>query len=203
MFIELTDHLACPSAHEEQFLVLLPERMEGRRVVSGDLGCPVCGRVVRVTEGIADFGGAAPSDGRTGLTAEALAAFFGLSGPGGYLALAGGVASLADDLAALVPGVRLVLVNPPAETPDTERGSVLRSARLPLKTGSLRGIAVGADLAADPEWIGDAARTVLPGLRMVAEGGAPPEDRIEELGRVGAVWVGKARSPGRGGPGSA
>ncbi len=172
--------------------MLLPERMEGRRVVSGDLGCPVCGKIVKVEEGIADFGEAVPSDGRTDLTADALVAFFGLSGPGGYLALAGGVTSLADELAALVPGVRLVLVNPRALTPDTEWGSVLRSARLPLKTGSMRGIAVGADLARDPAWVAEAARALLPGLRLVSEGGEPPEGRVEELGRVGEVWVGKA-----------
>jgi uncharacterized protein YbaR (Trm112 family) len=191
MFIELTDHLACPSDHQEQFLVLLPERMEGRRVVGGELGCPVCGKVVRIDHGIADFGGSSPSDGRTELTADALAAFFGLSGPGGYLTLAGGVTSLAGELSAMIPGVRLVLVNPPAETPDDKETSLLRSARLPLKTASMRGIAVGADLAGDPAWLADAARALLPGLRMVAEGGEPPGG-IEELGRVGRVWVGKS-----------
>jgi len=196
MFIELTDHLACPSPHEEQFLVLLPDQMDGRRVLSGDLGCPVCGRIVRIGEGIVDFGDSLPSDGRTSLTAAALEAFFGLSGPGGYLALAGGVTSLADELAELIPGVRLVLVNPTEDTPDTELGSVLRSARLPLKTGSMRGVAVGADLAVHPGWIADAARALLPGLRMVSEGGAPPEGRIEELGRLGEVWVGKAGNQG-------
>jgi uncharacterized protein YbaR (Trm112 family) len=196
MFIELTDHLACPSAHEEQFLVLLPARMEGRRVVSGDLGCPVCGRIVGIEEGITDFGGAAASDGATGLTAEALVAFFGLSGPGGYLALAGGVTSLADELSSLLPGIRLVLVNPPAETPDTEQASVLRSPRMPLKTASMRGVALGADLARDPAWIADAARALLPGLRLVSEGGEPPEGRIEELGRAGNVWVGRAGDQG-------
>ena len=192
MFIELTDHLACPADHEEQFLVLLPGRMEERRVVTGDLGCPVCGRIVGIQEGIADFGDAEPSVGSTNLTAEALEAFFGLSGPGGYLALVGGVGSLADELSPRIPGVRFVLVNPPAGAPDTERSSVLRAPRLPLKTGSMRGIAVGADFAADPAWILDAARALLPGLRLVAEGGEPPARRIELMGRVGDVWVGKA-----------
>ncbi len=191
MFIELTDHLACPADHEEQFLVLLPEGMEGRRVVRGELGCPVCGRVVRIDQGIADFGEARPSDGCTALTADALVAFFGLSGPGGYLALVGGVTSLAAPLAALIPGVRLVLVNPRPETPDTDAGSVLRSPGLPLKTATMRGVAVGADLATDPAWLADAARALLPGLRMVAEGGTPPE-RIQEMARVGDVWVGSA-----------
>jgi uncharacterized protein YbaR (Trm112 family) len=191
MFIELTDHLACPSPHEEQFLVLLPDQMDGRRVVTGDLGCPVCGRIVRIDRGIADFGDACPSTEGTALTADALTAFFGLSGPGGYLALAGGVTSLAEGLIDLVPGVRLVLINPSADTPDRETASVLRSVRLPLKSGSMRGVAIGADLAHDPAWIADAARALLPGLRMVAEGGEPPEG-LEEMGRVGDIWVGKA-----------
>lgn len=190
MFIELTDHLRCSVDHAEQFLVLLPDRMEGRRVISGDLGCPVCGKVVRVDEGVADFGEAPPSDGTTSLSADALAACFGLSGPGGYLALAGGLASLGPELAALVPGVRLVLVNPPAGTRDADTGSVIRSARLPLKTASMRGVAVGADLSHDQAWIADAARSVLPGLRVVGEAGDPPSG-MEILGTAGDVWVGK------------
>ena len=43
MFIELTDHLRCPADHEEAFLVLLPDQMDGRAVRGGALGCPVCG----------------------------------------------------------------------------------------------------------------------------------------------------------------
>jgi hypothetical protein len=192
MFIELTDHLRCPTDHPEQFLVLLPDRMEGRRVLSGDLGCPVCGKVVRLDNGIADFGGAPPSDGTTTLSAEALAAFLGLSGPGGYVALAGGITVVAPDLAPLLPGVRLVLVNPPPGTSDSEDGSVIRAARLPLKTASMRGIAVGADLARHRAWTADAARAVLPGLRVIGEAGQPPGGEV--LGRVGEVWVVRAGS---------
>jgi len=191
MFIELTDHLRCPADHAEQYLVLLPSRMEGRRVVSGDLGCPVCGTVVRVDNGIVDFGDARPSDGKTSLSADALAALTGLTGPGGYVTLAGGVTSLASGLAALLPGVRLVLVNPPVGTDDTETGSVIRAARLPLKTASMRGVAVGADLTWEEAWIADAERVVLPGLRVVGEGGEPPIG-MEVLGQAGGVWVGRS-----------
>jgi hypothetical protein len=193
MFIELTDHLRCPVEHEEQYLVLLPEVMDGRRVVSGDLGCPVCGRVVRVDQGIADFGDAAPAAGESSLTAEALAAFLGISGPGGYVALAGGLTALAPGLALLLPGVRLVLVNPEINALDSESGSVLRAGRLPLKSSSMRGVAVGADLAAQASWVDDAARAVLPGLRLVAEGGTPPAEGVEVLGLAGGVWVAKKR----------
>jgi hypothetical protein len=132
MHIELTDHLRCLSDHAESFLVLLPDAMDGRRVVCGTLGCPVCGSIVRIEDGIAEFGGGAPSDGRTVLSAEALAAFLGVTGPGGYIALAGGATSVAAELASLLPGIALVLVNPPAGTADSLAGSVLRAGRLPL-----------------------------------------------------------------------
>jgi uncharacterized protein YbaR (Trm112 family) len=191
MFIELTDHLRCPSPHAEQFLVLLPGAMDGRRVVGGSLGCPVCGRVYGIAEGVADFGDGTPTDGRTAITAEALAAFLGVSGPGGYVALAGGVTALAPELAALLPGVRVALVNPPAGVADSPVASVLRAARLPLKSSSMRGVALGADAAADPAWVADAVRAVLPGLRVVVEGGGEAPEGVEVLAHSAECWVGK------------
>lgn len=193
MFIELTDHLRCPAPHAERFLVLLPDAMDGRRVLSGTLGCPVCGRVYRVEEGVAEFGDGTPTDGRTALAAEALAAFLGLSGPGGYVVLAGGVTALAPDLAPLLPGVRLALVNPPAGVADSAVASVLRAGRLPIKSSSMRGVALGVDAAADPAWVADAARAVLPGLRIVVEGGGEPVEGVEVLARSGQCWVGIRR----------
>jgi hypothetical protein len=191
MFIELTDHLRCPTVHAEQFLVLLPSRMEGRRVLTGELGCPVCGLVVLLADGIADWGEAAPSAGRTALTAEAIAAFLGLSGPGGYVALAGSVTVLAPALAPVLPGIRLILVNPPAGTPDSDVASVLRATRLPLKSGSMRGAVLGADLAGASDWVEQCVRSVLQGLRVVVEGGEPPALGVEVMARSGACWIGR------------
>ena len=195
MFIELTDHLRCTEPHDEQFLVLLPELLSGRRVIRGDLGCPVCGKVVRLEEGVADFGGGVAATGPPGLTAEAIASFLGLTGAGGYVALVGAIGGIADSLRALHPGIRFVLVNPPADTLDSEPASVLRAGRLPLKGGSMRGVVVGGDLAADRSWVADAVRAVLPGLRVVVDGGEPPEDAVELLGRTEGCWVGKRRDP--------
>lgn len=201
MFIELTDHLICPDDHEEQFLVLLPGEMAGRRVVSGDLGCPVCRRVVRVMDGVADFGPApappAPSaPGPDGLTGEAVAALLGLSGPGGFVALTGSVTAIASDLIRRMPGVSLVLINPPPGTQDAIEASVLRSPRLPLKTGSMRGVVLGADFAARMEWVAAAERAVLPGLRVVSEGG-DPSPGLELLARNASCWVGRKQAGGR------
>jgi hypothetical protein len=188
VFIELTDHLRCPADHAEQFLVLLPSRMDGRRVLTGELGCPVCGTLVQLADGIADWGDAAPSVAGTGLTAEAVAAFLGLSGPGGFALLVGGVTALAPALARLIPGVRLVLVNPAAGTADSEEASVLRSARVPVKSASMRGAVIGADVSGVPDRVAECVAAVLPGLRVVGEGGVPPAG-VEVLGESEGCWV--------------
>ena len=190
MFIELTDLLRCTADHSESYLVLLPGEMDGRHVVTGDLGCPVCGRVVHLVDGVADFGGGVPSDGKTTLTAEALAAFLGITGPGGYVALSGGVTSLAEELGQLLPEVGLVLINPAADRPSGLAAGVLRAGRHPLKQSCLRGAVLGADVVDDPDRVAQTAGSVLPGLRVVGESGTLPAG-LEVLGQTGQCWVAK------------
>jgi hypothetical protein len=197
MFIELTDHLRCPVDHDESYLVLLPGHMEGRSVRTGQLGCPVCSRTFELVDGVLDTGDAPAVDaGATTLDADGLTALVGLHGPGGYLTLVGPVGALWSDVADLNPGVALVAVNPPRSVPDTPGASVLRGGRLPLKSGSMRGVVLGRPFADDPHWIREAARVVLPGLRVVGEGKDPPTDVVELLASADGVWVG-AKAPQR------
>ncbi len=195
MFIELTDLLRCPNPHDESFLVLLPDKMDGRSVRTGQLGCPVCGRTFELVEGVFDAGGA-PSDlrGTTGLTGENLSVLMGLSGPGGYVALVGPVASLWQEVAALNPGVALVAINPPKTVTDSAGVSVVRGGMIPIKSRTLRGVVLGKPYADDPIWVRDAARLVLPGLRVVGEGDQPPEDLIDVMASAGGVWVGARKA---------
>ena len=192
MFIELTDHLRCTADHDESFLVLLPDRMEGRSVRTGHLGCPVCGRTFQLADGVLDTGDAPPPGIGAGsvLDADALTTLAGLHGPGGYLTLVGPVASLWSDVAELNPGVALVAVNPAGEVSDTADLSVLRGAGLPLKSGSMRGVVLGRPFADDPHWVREAARVVLSGLRVVGEGKDPPQELVELLASADGVWVG-------------
>ncbi len=196
MFIELTDHLRCPAEHEEAFLVLLPERLEGRSVRAGTLGCPVCDRRFTLQDGVLDTGGApmapALSDGGL-LGPEALAPLAGLNGPGGYLVLVGPPARAWRAVAGLIPGVGLVAVNPPREVADEAGLSVLRGGMLALKSGSMRGVVLGSPYGADPAWVRDAARVVLPGLRVVGEGPDPDGEIIDLMASAGGVWVGSRR----------
>src|SRR4051812_30838505 len=194
MFIELTDHLRCPEDHEESFLVLLPDKLDGRSVITGQLGCPVCGRTYSVRDGILELGGEpAGLTGETRLTADALTALAGLSGPGGYFALVGPLGSLATEFHESNPGVALVAINPPADVVDAPAISVIRAARISLKSRSMRGVALGKPLADDPFWTGEASRVVLPGLRIVGEGTDPPNDAIELMASADGVWVGTGK----------
>ena len=194
MFIELTDHLRCPVSHDEQFLVLLPHRMEGRSVREGQLGCPVCHRIFSLVDGVLDVGGApAVEDAPTALDAESLSTLVGLSGPGGYLVLVGPPAAAWQEVARLNPGVGLVAVNPPAAVLDQGTLSVLRGGRLPLKSHSMRGVVLGRPFATDPAWVGEAARVLLPGLRVVGESADPETDSIDLMASADGVWVGTRR----------
>jgi uncharacterized protein YbaR (Trm112 family) len=194
MFIELTDHLRCPAAHEESYLVLLPDRMEERSVREGRLGCPVCGRTYTLAEGILDLGGEVPDPPATTLLQpEPLTALVGLSGPGGYLVLVGRPAVRWREVAQLNPGVGLIAVNPGSEVADAAGISVLRSGALPLKSRSMRGVVLGSPYGGDPRWIAEGARVVLPGLRVAGEGPAPVSERIDLMATAGGVWVGTPR----------
>jgi uncharacterized protein YbaR (Trm112 family) len=192
MFIELTDHLRCPTDHDESYLVLLPDTMEGRSVKSGQLGCPVCGRAYEIVEGVFQAGDPPRFQGaaQSALDTDAIHTLVGLGGPGGYMVLVGGVGAVGPEVARLNPGVALVAVNPGTSLPDLPELSVVRSSRIPLKSRSMRSAVLGPGYADDPFWIEEAARVVLPGRRVVGEGSDPAADTIDLMASAGGVWVG-------------
>jgi hypothetical protein len=201
VFIELTDHLRCPGDHAEGYLVLLPERFAGRRVVAGVLGCPVCAREVKVADATVDFGDGAPDETPTSLSAAAVHALAGLDGPGGYVALVGAAGRIAAEVEPLFAGIRLVLVNPPAAAVAPQEASVLRAARLPLKRSSMRAVVVGGAAGRDIVGVARAFGAVLPGNRLVVEGPVIELADLEVMAEAGGVWVGrKITRPGAGAP---
>ena len=191
MYIELTDHLRCPVDHEESYLVLLPDRVEDRSVRAGQLGCPVCGRTFTLVDGVLDVGGAPERpEGGGEPSADALTALAGLSGPGGYLVVVGAPGREWRELAERNPGVGIVLVNPPAQVRDEPGVSVLRGGVLPLKSRSMRAAILGDGFGGDAAWVGEAARVVLPGLRVLGQGPDPAPGQIDLMASAGGVWVG-------------
>lgn len=190
MFIELTDHLRCPADHPEQYLVLLPDRVQDRLVLAGTLACPVCGRTYPVAGGVADFGGAPPAAAcGSALDADALAALLGLDGPGGYVVTVGSPATGWPDLAVRLGGVHVAAVNPDPGLASSRAVSVLRAARIPLKARSVRGVVLGGGAAVAPAWLDEAARVVLPGRHVVGEGPPPAHPTLAVVASAPGAWV--------------
>ena len=165
--------------------MLLPDRMEQRRVMAGHLGCPMCGWSTAWTDGIPDFGDSWRATGTPPFDASGAHAMLGMDGPGGWVALAGNAGALATELATLLPGVSLVAVNPPAQFAD-DSTTVVLSGAWPLKTHSMRGVILGSDAMI---WRDAAIQSTLPGLRTVGVGEAPSGSNIQLLGDAGGVWV--------------
>jgi uncharacterized protein YbaR (Trm112 family) len=191
MFIELTDHLRCPAAHDESFLVLLPDEVVSRQVRSGTLGCPVCNATYPIKDGVVHFGAAdaPPHHPSTPPPVEALAAFLGLGGPGGYVALVGDVAALGRELVGAVPGVHFVGINAPAGSVGAERVSLMEAPSIPVRARQLRGVILGAGFGGDEDWLTEGARVVLPGLRVVGAGPAPGRPELQILAAADGWWV--------------
>ena len=197
MFIELTEALRCPREHEESYVVCIPVLMDGRRVVRGVLGCPVCQAEYLITDGVVRFDAAPPELSAeapaSSLTAEAVQAFIDLRGPGGYVLLVGSAGRLGSALADALERVHVVGVNPPADAAPTAGFSILRSAEgLPIKRRSMRAVVVGHD-AAKSAWLDAALDTVLPGLRAVIEDESVHPAGFEELARGAGVVVGERK----------
>jgi hypothetical protein len=169
--------------------------MEGRSVRSGRIGCPSCRREFEVAEGVARFG--EPADLAAGsalpvdTTAEGIRALLGLSGPGGYVVLVGEATCLASALVEKMPGVHWVAVNAPGSVIDSGMVSVVRSTEgIPVRTGVARGVVVGPDYARR-EWLREAARVVLRGLRVVVFDEPSAVDGVEMMASSAGVWVGE------------
>lgn len=196
MFIELAEFLRCPEGHDpEPYLVLVPREMAGRSVVRGTVGCPVCRREYPIEGGVADFGGAAADGaaadaGRGPPEASVLLALLGLYSAGGYVVLVGAGARASVGLATAIPGVHLIGINAPSDVEPGPSLSLVRGAALPLRTAMARGVVVGREHG-DDAWLGEAARVLLRGRRVVvlAEEASPPG--VRELARGRGMWVGE------------
>jgi uncharacterized protein YbaR (Trm112 family) len=191
MFIELTDILRCPEPHDEAYLVLIPDEMAERSVRTGRLGCPVCHREYLIHQGVADFGDAAPPADlpSPAIGPEALAAFLGLGGPGGYVGIVGGDLEVGKELVQVVPGVHFVLINPPPGDDELPMLSLLRAGSIPIKSRSLRGVVLLSPFAEAAGWRSEAARVLLPGLRVAGQGTPPEEAALDVLASADGWWV--------------
>jgi uncharacterized protein YbaR (Trm112 family) len=194
LLLALTEALRCPRDHDESYVVCVPVESEGSDVRRGVVGCPVCHAEYPIADGVVHFGrvGEAAPVEPLSYDAAALEAFLGLEGRGGYVALAGSAARHAAELAERLKDVHVVAVNPPVQLPTAVSAAVCPDA-LPLRSRSMRAVALGRD-AATPPWVAEAVRVVLPGLRVVVESDAAEPEGVEVLMRGGGVLVGQKRA---------
>lgn len=195
MFIELVDHLRCVAPHEDTWLILAADRMEGRRVLDGTLGCPTCRASYPIRDGVAWLGlspeARLPDDDRPApeaLEEEAvrLAALLDLREPGLRALVAGALGHAAAQVARMTEA-ELLLLDPPASVRGGEGVSILRTGgRVALAAGSMRAAALDertAPLAAQ------VARVVSDRGRVVAPAWATLPPDVTELARDDRQWV--------------
>jgi uncharacterized protein YbaR (Trm112 family) len=196
MLLDLAEVLACPRCGPPQALLVLVQRMDGRRVLEGGLACPTCDARFELHEGNPDFrrpeASAAP--GATERSADAggaesgipadedaviVAALLGIRDGSGLVVVGPGLESAASRICALCGGCEVLRLGvPPDEASPTESsGSANSRETVPptslLGVGSeslplLAATVLGVALeAGDPRSIAEATRVLVPGGRLV------------------------------------
>jgi uncharacterized protein YbaR (Trm112 family) len=193
MFIELLDFLRCPRAHEESWLVLAAQATDGRDIMEGTLGCPICRAEYPIVGGVARFAlrsADAETERPDAEEALRLAATLDLTGTRGYAVLIGRWGNHAPLLLTMTD-VQLMLVNPPPTIGMGHGVSGLTVeehwAALPLAAASARAIALDettslVQLAAALEVVAAGGRVVGPVSLALPEGAT-------ELARDDRYWV--------------
>ncbi len=208
MFIELVDQLRCAREHEDAWLVASVDRIDGRDIVEGTLGCHVCGARYPVADGVADLrvpearvppsydavAGDAPDDDAL----VRLAALLDLTEPGGIVVLVGAWTAWAGALVRLVEGIHVLAVNAAPERREESVSYVRMAGPLTVREASARGAALDRAHAS----IGEVERAALilrATGRLVAPVGATVPPSCTELARDGEWWVAE-RTPGLSAP---
>lgn len=177
MRITLTDVLTCPRCGPEFGLIVLADRLEDRLVREGRLGCPNCRESYPIRNGVADLRGAVliedadgtPDRDARGDPAERAfraAALLGVGHGGGSVLIVGGDRGLVSAIGDLLPNAYVVGAG---RSPVGSGGAgwLLHGQRLPLRSGTLRGVALLS--GADPGMIGEAARVLSSGSRVLLD----------------------------------
>ena len=223
MHIDLIELFRCPRAHEESWLVATFDRMAGRHVTEGRLGCPVCRAEYPIEGGLLRFDGpggtqgdarpaagepsgtpsaAGPGDVHDGGAGAAddeealrLAALLDLSSCCGVVVLSGSWSENAEQLASITEDIHILLHDPPTVPAAGDTGSISAI----VSPGRLP-LAAGAvrGVALGPTGPGDelgsdAAQSLRGKGRLVAPVGVALPEGVTELARDERVWVAERR----------
>lgn len=176
-------------------------RMAGRFVVEGKLGCPVCHANYDISEGIPDLrtdphfvalvDDAPPPIDRE--AAERLAAFLNLTREGSTILLCGSHADSAQAVADLAISRTFSIRPHPAFARDESElvATVLADTRFPFASSSIDGIAIDDDSFSMTE----ISRVLKPGGRLVGPSTTKLAGNVRELARDENFVVAEAVGP--------
>ena len=185
MHLVLTDVLSCPKCGPKAGLIVLADRIDGRRIVDGRLGCPNCQTNYPVVGGVADLriGNGRPIENTSGYDGDPLrlAALSGITEPRGFALVIGPAASVAARIVELIPNLELaVIAEPGSVSPTPGISPLLVDAGLPFTGSSLRAVIVTGDVS--EELLRDCARVVAGGARVVIEKDGLDRELVERSG---------------------
>jgi len=194
MFIEMIDLLRCPREHEETWLIAAFTTMDGRFVVEGKLGCPICNSSYDIVGGVARFGGEISDAFAPNVSPESVmrtAALLNLARPGSLAVLCGSEASAAGDLSQLTE-CRVIAMNPAANIEDSDHvGTIVTDTRIPLAANSVDAIAIGDCHAL----LSDASRVLRPSGRLTISSETELPPGFQEIARDDQSIVAEAIGP--------
>ena len=175
MHILLTDVLSCPRCGPDFGLILLADALDARRVREGRLGCPNCRTEYPIRSSVADLrlgeagATAVPVGGEYAERALRLAVLLGVVDQQGIVLISGADPDLVAEVARHLPEAEVFggSSTPLSDGPVPGQSWILHGAILPIRSGSLRGIALVGE---GPVALAEAARALVPGGRLVVEG---------------------------------
>ena len=199
MIVDLADALRCIRPHEPAALITSVERLAGRQIVTGSLGCPVCDARYPVIDGAAVFDPAtyercrAASPGPPANDADVIrvGALLDLTDPAGWVLLEGAASAAGAALHAMLDSA-VVMLNPPGPVATDAETSVIYASIVPFSPGLARGAALSADVS---RAVADSVvSAVRPGGRVMGPVSVPLPGGVVELARDAYGWVGTRHS---------
>ena len=172
MFTELIDTLRCPNAHADSWLVATSARTDGRQIMEGKLGCPVCRTTFEIVDGEVLFSTTPVAAAIPTFDDDAafrLAAQLHLIEAPQPVLLVGAWSAAGQALRRILPHVKLLLGDAAPQRASDDRISALRLPErgIPLATGALRALALDSTHTS-PAHLTHAARVVRTTGRIVA-----------------------------------
>ena len=188
MFLEMVDLFRCVRVHRESWLVAAIDEVDGRVIINGRLGCPVCSTEYEIRDGVLEISADVPHDHDERAQADPwrIAALLDIQQPSANVVREGVHTQTVDALLAIVPG-RIVALNPLGDLAPQERLAVIRShPTIPLRSASVESVALTA--ATDPA-LAEAVRVLRTGGRLLAPAGTPVPAGLREIARDEQEWV--------------